>query len=640
MGFDINDIAAFMTSPVISFVDRVTESNVYQGSNLTIEDAIKLLDGEIPSKLVHKFMSKTRAALFFQKANLVKQITDAFVANTLDQVEVDPRDYELIDYISELQQIRNLMPEIDENAKKDIDEFQHILEGADEFSNFGRLLSINQGIKTTEEEFKSYLQFIQKIISNREAKLDLNKKSEEELIEAGYDPEIVGKFDVNRWLKDQDYRETIKEYYSKKLKVALPIFDMIDNIPQFRDSFKLVNAVNIINSAISIKTKVQDLIFDKYRTVDSDKDSGAYNWSDGFKRNLLNSIHAKFIQQFLYNSGLELPYLGNQIIEETVDGEKRIRIIPGTKLINKTFDEVDAAENSLLKFDSLSSLNSFKYVFENFIIPKLKEGKYITIEEGKIVEKFDDRLKSNKFIQGLVSGEDRELPLYRMNVDMLNYDRTPEGTMKMQNYIQGLQALKDIDINGRSLSDWFIIYNLYVNHNSYGSNRLTTLFDSFIDNSGESSIIKDYFNYIGKLSYYGTAEWIGNNKILINDNKGNTFDLDVEDLFMMSALTVSNTFGKKDPMYRVTKDAGSVFEKRVGYGGYTTVPNIYFSGDTQEQTVNRQNIIDSYNTMGGIAQEERVQLIENLDKLDYNTIEAINSLLADNFFELQKLNCR
>ena len=632
MGFDINDIVTFMTSPVVSFIDRVTEANVYQGSALKIQDAIDLLSGEIPTKLVHKFMDKKRAESFLRSTNLRKKIQDAFVANTLDTIEVESNDYQLIDYISELQQIRGLMPEIDESAKADIAEFQHILEGSDEFSNFGRLLGINQGIKTTEEEFKSYLQFIQNIIASREKALGLDTMDEEKLKEAGYNPDLVGTFDVSRWLDDQEYKEVIKEYYSKKLKVTLPIFDIIDNIPQFRDSFKLVNAVNIINSAISMKTKVQDLIFSHYE---------ANFWSDNFKKNLQHSIHAKFIQQFFYNSGLQLPYLGQQTVEETVDGVTTKRIVPGTKIVNRTFDEVETAENGLLQFTNLSSLASFKYIFENQIIPKLKEGKYITVIDGKIIEKTDKlkELKENKFIQGLISGEDRELPLYRMNVDMLNYDQTPEGTMKMQNYIQGLQALKGIDINGISLSDWFILYNLYTNHNNYGTNRLTTLFDSFIDNSGESSVIKDYFNYISNLCYYGSPEWIRENRILVNDGKGNTFEIDVKDLFMMSAVTVSSTFGKGDPIYRVAKDTGSVFEERVG-GSYRVIKNIYFSGDTQERTIARQNIIDSYNTTGGIAQEEKIQLLENLKKLDYNTITAINTILADNFFELRKLNCR
>ena len=631
MGFDINDIVAFMTSPIISFIDKITESNVYTGGNLKIEDAIDLLKGKIPNKLIYKFMSK-KDGQSFMRSKYFEQIKDAFVANTLDTIKIDKIEnltkfYSIIDFISELQQIRSLMPELDESNKADLQEFEHILEGANEFSNLGRLLGINQGIKTTESEFKSFLQFIQNIILTREKALGISEMTDEQLIQNGYDPNISKNFDVKRWLDDQDYKEVIKKYYGEKLKVTIPIFDIIEHIPQFESAFKLVNVVNIINSEISLKTKVQDIIFDHYE---------AQFWSDTFKNNLLRSIHAKFIQQFFYDSDYKLPYLGLQTIKETINGIETAKSISGATLIDSNFDEIEAPENGLLSFNSLSSLNSFKYIFENYIIPKLKEGKYITVKNGEIVEKTDNKLKNNKFVQGLISGEDRDLPLYRVNVDMLNYEQTPEGLMKVQNYIKGIQALQEIDVNGVPLSDWFILYNLYTNHNNYGSNRLTTLFDSFIDNSGKSSIIKDYLNYIGNLCFYGDVEWIKDNTILVNDGKGKTFEIDVKDLFMMSAITVSNTFGKGDPVYKVTQDSGSVFEERNGRT-YQVMKNIFFSGDSKEETVNRQNIINSYNTVGGIAQESKLKLIENLNKLDSNTISAINELLTNNFFELRKI---
>lgn len=647
MGFNINDIVAFMTSPVVNFIDSVTESNIYQGSTLKIDDAIDLLQGKIPGKLAHKFMTKRQFEQFYNMRKLREQIEEAFINDTLDTVQIDKTQYHIIDYISELQQIRSLMPTIDNSAKDDISEFKHIVEAANEFSNFGRLLGINQGIKTTEEEFKSYLQFIQNIISERENALGIkamdNEKTSNEALKDQIDKyaEVAGKFDVRRWLIDKEYQELVKAYYGNVLKVTIPIFDIIGSVPQFESAFRLVGVVDTINSAVALKTKVQDLIYDNYRSSKDDKNSGAMFWSETFKNNLLSSIHAKFIQQFLYKSDKKLPYLGSQIIKETVDGEERTKIILDSRIVDKNFDIVNAPENQFLSFNSLSDLVSFKYIFENQIIPKLKEGKYITVENGKIVEKTDkiEYIKSNKFIQGLIFGEDRERPLYRMNVDMLNYDRTPEGTMKMQDYIQGLQAIQDIDINGVPLSDWFILYNLYTNHNNYGTNRLTTLFDSFIDNSGQSSIIKDYFNYVGNLSYYGNAKWAGDNTVLITDKDGSTFNLDVKDLFMMSATTVTNTFGKGDPMYRVTQDTGSVFEEKQG-SIYRQVPNTYFSGDTQEQIINRQNIINDYLTVGGLAQEQKLELLNNLKKLNHDTITAINTLLSDHFFELRKTNCR
>lgn len=665
MGFDITDIVSFMTSPVVDFIDRVTESNIYRGKSLSIEDAIDILKRKIPNKIVHQFMNPRQAKIFSRTA-LSKKIKNAFSENKLDEIEVSSTDYEIIDYISELKAIRNLMPEMTESAKADLTEFQKVLEGSNEFSNFGRLLSINQGIGTTEEKFKSYLQFIKNIISERENKLGIkldDKLDEtleqlmpniegilEEQLKNIHDQqlaiykEIARKFNVIKWLDDPEYREKVKLYYGNILKVTVPIFDMIDEIPQYRDSFKILNAVNIINNNIALKTKINGLIMDNYIPKGgTEANSGANYWSERFKNNLLTAIYAKFIQQFLYKCNVQLPYFGTQIIHETIDGENRTRTISGTKLINEKFDLIEAPENNVLSLNSLQSLMSFKYIFENYIIPKLKEGKYITIDkEGKIVEKTDkmNQLKANKFIQGLISGEDKDRPVYRVNVDMLNYKTTPEGLAKFQSYIQGLQELQNIKINNVTLSDWFILYNLYTNLNNYGTNRLTTLFESFIRTNGKSSIIKDFFKYISDLSYYGTAEYSKNNTIIIKDKDGNTFNIDVKDLFMMAATIIQSPFGKGDPMYIVAQDSGSVFYERTDDGQYAPVPNLYFSDNSQESTLNRQTIINDYLTVGGLAQEQKIQILNQLNKINYNTIDAINLLIKDSFITLYKNNCR
>jgi len=49
------------------------------------------------------------------------------------------------------------------------------------------------------------------------------------------------------------------------------------------------------------------------------------------------------------------------------------------------------------------------------------------------------------------------------------------------------------------LSDWFALYNLIVNKNQYGSDRLTKIFDNFIkeyDSKGDN-LINRYLRYVG-----------------------------------------------------------------------------------------------------------------------------------------------
>lgn len=607
-----------MTSPIIEVIDNITESNIYNGYNITVDKAIDLMEGTIPKGLIYAFMNKSGAN---KVSNKLEELQKAFVEDKLDSFKIENLRgndiYSFIDLISWLQQVRKSMPEMNEDITADLRDFRKVLEGADEYSNFGRLLSINQGIGTSDEDLKKQLNLIKKIIKEREKALGLEGLTDEQIVEKGYDPEMVGKFDVKRWLRDDDYKEQIKKYYST-IKVVVPIFDVISTISQYNSAFQLVDAVNEINNQVSLINKVTEIIYDGRKDNPND-------WSDHFKKNLQHAIFSKFIQNFFYKSGLKFPYLGKHIVGDKVE--------ENAKLIDKNFEEIPAEQDSFINFDSLQQLASFKNIFENYIIPKLKEGKYITVDDsGNIVEVIDDSLKENKFIQGLMTGTDGDMQLQRLNVDLMNYEQTPEGLSKVNSYILGLQELQKIDINGIPLSDWFILYNLYTNHNNYGSNRLTTLFDSFINNNGKSSLIQSYYKYIGDLCWYADTEKLGKGLIQVTDKSGYSFVLDENDLFMMSAVLTSSSYGKKDPIIRVTTPTGSVYQKRKD-NYYINVDNKFFKAENTDKDLERQNNIDNYATVGGLSQEEKIQLMKQLRELSFNTILALNKLKQDGFLE-------
>jgi hypothetical protein len=58
---------------------------------------------------------------------------------------------------------------------------------------------------------------------------------------------------------------------------------------------------------------------------------------------------------------------------------------------------------------------------------------------------------------------------------MLAKDSSANNIAKFNDYVLGLRMLQNNKVNGIPLSDWFMIYNLIVNKNNYGSDRLTTL---------------------------------------------------------------------------------------------------------------------------------------------------------------------
>lgn len=61
----------------------------------------------------------------------------------------------------------DIREEIMKSIPLDIDEFENILEGANEFSNLGKILGLNQGLPTSKALLQKRIQDMQKILSDR-----------------------------------------------------------------------------------------------------------------------------------------------------------------------------------------------------------------------------------------------------------------------------------------------------------------------------------------------------------------------------------------------------------------------------------------------------------------------------------------
>nr|DAH12054.1 MAG TPA: hypothetical protein [Caudoviricetes sp.] len=55
MGFNLKDIVAFMTSPVVELIDKYSRNDLYKNEASSVTNAIKILNGDIDlSKLIVK----------------------------------------------------------------------------------------------------------------------------------------------------------------------------------------------------------------------------------------------------------------------------------------------------------------------------------------------------------------------------------------------------------------------------------------------------------------------------------------------------------------------------------------------------------------------------------------------------------
>lgn len=611
LGFNINDIVKFMTSPVVSFIDAVTEANIFTGQDTSIPDAIKLARGDFKN-YYQSFMSKRTLSKIGNlddgseikkklAAGITEGIKNVFTKGSTEFIEfenalnaIEEAKYILDSAIdNEVESVAKSNPsrskedireEIINSIPQDIDEFENILEGANEFSYFGRILGFNQGLPTSKADLQEKVQFIQKILSDREST-------------AGVDGELL---DVRKLFIDKAYRKEIKDRY-EKVKKCINIFNIIDHIPQFNSIFKIFSAVMDIDHNISIKTR-------KFDTVYKELKEGQYRvgyMSEKYQTRLLKGIDDAIITKFINNSGIRIPYKA------------------GVNILNDLRQVVPAREDSQIEFNSLSDVASFKYLFETYIIPLLKQGKYIDVQNGQNVEVEDKSLSTNKFIQSLIRGDDNGMPLYKCDLDMLTIENSQNSKVKFQSYLKGLQELQKIKINGMSLSDMFVLYNLIVNKNQYGSDKMTTLFDQFIQNTGSLSLIKEYLNYVGKLDYSGSEEEL---------------QVSIIDLLKRAAAVVNSEVGQKDPTIIVNTDSGPVLmiKSRGGYERFSEIiPKV--SGETQDEFLARIYNHNSYYVLGGVYSETIDRQVQALRTITNQTLDILNQLLRQGVLTIQKI---
>lgn len=593
MGFDINDIVKFMTSPAVNFIDAITDTNIFSDQEISMKDAINIARGDYSS------LVKGAGYEALNNRNYKDLIRKLDTGNVEDFVNpFKPGDYgyneveDLITLIGSIKHLQNY--EINDDIIADINEFKNVMEGADEFSALGQILGINQGIPTSKIDLQKRVQKIQDVYAKRFT--ETNTPIDEQL-------------DVKRFLTDPEYATHIKDSYNE-VKKCVNIFDLIDHIPQFRSIFKIFSSVLDIDHNLPIKTQIYDYAYNRIK-------SQGMKMSEQYQKNMLKSIDNIFISRFIDDLNIGIPYPS------------------GVNILKENRQSYKATEGGLLRLDSLSSIASFKYIFENQIIPDLKRGITYDYQNGEVVQVHNDGLENNPFIKSLIKGFDRDTPLYKADINMMTIDSSNDSKIKFQTYLKGLKALKNIKVNGIPLSNLFVLYNLIVNKDQYGSDRLTTLFDSFLQDFDSLSMIKDYLKYIGDLDYFGKITGDGDAITLSFGGKDTTFLL--FDLERMAAPIVRSTTGQTDPTIIINSPEGPQLHTRSGFDYIQTgdlIPAI--SGESLDGKLERIYNDKAYFVLGGSYKANVDRILESMGKLDESTINTIRDL-QKNILTIQKV---
>lgn len=294
-------------------------------------------------------------------------------------------------------------------------------------------------------------------------------------------------------------------------------------------------------------------------------------------------------------------------------------VLKGQPMIKPDGTIYSATSNNNLDLSTEDGRANFKFIFENYIVPKMKNGTLFNLDYFKKVNsesnperiealeqlcaEYNDQISSNDFVISLMKGRDNDIPIWKTDVNMAS--DTPYTLLKIAKFGKGLQQLHSIKLGNYSIADWFAIYNFIVNKNQYGSDRLTKAFEVFLNtfNGKKESVISDYLEFIGQIDYD-------------KQDIQNIFDINIYDMLMQSARVVDSYENSKALM--VIKDMKYYIKTGSKPGAYTEFGDVAETNNsyTLQEQINKYMIRKSYYTLSKPFTEfvDRIQSI-----LDHNS---------------------
>lgn len=611
LGFNVDDIVKFMTSPAVNFIDTITDNNIFDDLMIYENQAIEIAGGDFSSLWDNGVISYlvNENENIQNLENLLKQ---GIVPEEIKLDSYSKKDLQIIDNVNRVREIKALMnyDPNDENIKADLKEFKNVLEGANEFTSYTQALGLNQGIKTSKSEIQRNLQNLSRAI---QARCDENNTTVP--LEFKYfDP--VKFVNNTEYAEGKFYRDELIKLYNNNKK-CINIFDHLDKIPQYKAIMQIYACILQYDRNISIRTKIYDAIYKKI------KPQTKANISEPYLNSLVHSIDNNLITGFFSSRNIKVPIPKNSVIF-TRNGIRDF-----------------ATTGDLMELNTIDKIATFKLFMENVVIPSLKEGKYYAYENGNVVEKQNSDLEGNSFISELIKTKDHKIPLYKCDVNMLLINKNSNAQIKIGKYIRGLHELQNINVTDElKLSDLFVLYNLIVNKNKYGSERMTGVIDGLLKEHNSLSTIKDYLQFIGNLDFFGDVE-VEDDLIKITSeptpDKKIYFEVNYKDNLFHSSNTVYSKKGQKDPsIIFIDQDGNSHFLIKEDNSYKETY---IFSSNEQstDDDLERVDNLNKYYTLGGHLKSLNDTTIDILKKLNNESLKVISDLIMKQVLRISKI---
>lgn len=549
-GYNFDDIVSFMISPASEFIDSMSNPNMFQDSDLknSPNQAINLAMGKVKSySFLHGTVDtwgiddttgedikvSTNKSEYVRKAlenhplynkiaeqirkqeNLLEDekinldtLMQGFILESLTDFSIDltkilnSKDMEVNTY---LQYCQNIVYKLRNVASKyssvnemleDAKEFKKIYDLATEISGISSAwLGLNQGLPTDELGLLKRFDSMSKVILNREKALgiypsqmftdsDDPKKIEkarrnfdkvvnailennsmltrtmvEQALITANEKGLIGTFDIYRYLTDMQYRKDMIEY-NHIIKGTLNVLDMMEEIPHYKEIINCLKALAVSKQTLASKSRlINTLIREADMEYLTDQQlRGIIRYAD--KLNAFN--FAKSLGKII-------------VLDRSIEG------------FDPYFNKIPVAKIDLSTFEGIAT---FKHWVEHEFLEDLK-----------------DNYSDNPLVSHLQKVPENQRDILATDIDLLNPNVTTATRQGYDEILRGMAAFEqeaNYKGTGYTIADIFQLYNILVNTNQYGAERLTTTFKSC---SNKDSILNTYLSFIGDQDYdYSTLQ--------------------------------------------------------------------------------------------------------------------------------------
>lgn len=586
---------------------------------------------------------------------------------------IDPKKTDqkiLCDYIEQIaSNIREAIMQYDgetieekfKQYKQDVKQYKQVVEGGNEMSNLGNvLLGMNQGLPSSKEDLTTKIRMIKKIITDREKALGifayklkndkeidditnvvsannkyLDKYRVKQIFLAAKAYGIIGGMDFDKWIYDiklnkeqyivQDkegknksiikslpkdiaqmsYRQLVKEYYDI-LKYSINVFDVIDIVPQFKSIIDLLQKVYTFDKQFSLRSNIIDKVTNKVLEYQSYIDDKMVKQINNYARDLM-------IASFFNDVGNTYSFPVKQ----------------GMEGLSKSYKNIKFTRDQNIDLNTPIGRASFKKVFMDFIINLQNDPTY------KDYISKDAHIENNYFINHIKINTDKyNIPYLVTSLDLNERNSNINNEQEFQKLIDGLEELKKIKISELSLYDWFAVYNLFVNQNQYGRERLTTFFKNY-DIGIKSKVLTDFFKYESELDYnYKTDELL------------NSIGFDINDvLIRLAPFTSEYNESQHTESYIKEKDSNgiTIIKKKIGkqYKKISIFPKDSLLSDYDDTPSFEQNY--NYNIYQSIKlsnQDIKINTAREIASKDPATLaDALYRLINSSAIRITTIHC-